>query len=247
MVPTDVLQPNVLWSHVPSVQNNYTEKCTAVNCFCLKWHATLISPGLLLKVTQHILSRVENYRLITRLLSAFNPVCVPHSVREHEQDRSELVSDVKVSGPLHSSPVDPLTPPGPSHFTPLVPFFPVSSLSPHAWGRVAARRTWWHLSWQQLSASPINYMNWLTPFYSASGNFYHYRHNILLDMLHAAVLNGGYALSPRVQTKSHIKKSPQRENSTDPSFARSHLDPPEETSSGVQFQRRDVWSGEGLD
>lgn len=43
------------------------------------------------------------------------------------------------------------------------------------------------------------------------------------------------------------KKSPQRENSTDPSFARSHLDPPEETSSGVQFQRRDVWSGEGLD
>lgn len=125
--------------------------------------------------------------------------------------------------------------------------FFLSSLSTHAWGRVAARRTWWHLSWQQLSASPINYTNWLTPFYSASGNFYHYRHNVLLDMLHAAVLNGGYALSPRVQTKSHIKKSPQRENSTDPSFARSHLDPPEETSSGVQFQRRDVWSGEGLD
>lgn len=32
------------------------------------------------------------------------------SVREQEQDRSELVFVVKVSGPLHSSPVVPLTP-----------------------------------------------------------------------------------------------------------------------------------------
>lgn len=37
------------------------------------------------------------------------------------------------------------------------------------------------------------------------------------------------------------------ENSTDPSFARSRLDPPEGASSGVQSQGRDVWGGEGLD
>ena len=36
-------------------------------------------------------------------------------------------------------------------------------------------------------------------------------------------------------------------NSTDPGFARSHLDTPEGASSGVQSQRRDVWGGEGLD
>lgn len=34
---------------------------------------------------------------------------------------------------------------------------------------------------------------------------------------------------------------------TDPSFARSHLDPPEGASSGVESQEQDVWTGGALE
>lgn len=44
-----------------------------------------------------------------------------------------------------------------------------------------------------------------------------------------------------------MKKSLRLEHSTDPGFARSHLDPPEGALSGVRSQRRDVWGGEGLE
>lgn len=59
------------------------------------------------------------------------------------------------------------------------------------------------------------------------------------------LLNVG--LLPGFRLNLPCKKSPRMENSTDPGFARSHLDPPEGASSGVQSQRRDVWGGEGLD
>lgn len=46
--------------------------------------------------------------------------------------------------------------PDPSRFS-----LPVSPPSSPLSGE--ERRTWWDLSWQQLSVSPINYTNWLTP------------------------------------------------------------------------------------
>lgn len=56
-----------------------------------------------------------------------------------------------------------------------------------------------------------------------------------LDMLHTAVhFNGKYVASPRFRLNLPCKKSPWMKNSTDPGFARSHLDPPEGAASGVQ-------------
>lgn len=61
------------------------------------------------------------------------------------------------------------------------------------------------------------------------------------------ILMANMWLLPGFRLNLPRKKSPRMENSTDPGFARFHLDPPEGASSGVQSQRRDVWGGEGLE
>ncbi len=154
------------------------------------------------------------------------------------------------------------------------------------------RRTRWHLSWQQLSVSPINYTGWLTPSPTLIRAFIHplgistsydsthlspnhrtnaHRHFFpptaqrIVSQTHnffslvvfygchwicctlQCILMANVWLLPGFRLNLPCKKSPRMENSTDPGFARSHLDPPEGASSGVQSQRRDVWGGEGLE
>ena len=61
------------------------------------------------------------------------------------------------------------------------------------------------------------------------------------SMLHAAVqFNGEDVTSPRVWSKAPMKTHLWMDYTTDPGFARSHLDPPEGTLSDVQSQRQDV-------
>lgn len=102
-------------------------------------------------------AQVEKYRRMTGLLNAH--VCAHHQCQRAGtgQVRAGVCSEgVRASAFITCRPSDP----DPSHFTLLAPV----SLLPHcAWRRVAARRTWWHLPWQQLSVSPINYTDWLTP------------------------------------------------------------------------------------
>lgn len=64
---------------------------------------------------------------------------------------------------LHSSPVFPFWLPDPSYFTLSTPLFLRPSSSSLCEGGLAVWRVWWHLSWQQLSVSAINYTGWLTP------------------------------------------------------------------------------------
>ena len=54
-------------------------------------------------------------------------------------------------------------------------------------------------------------------------------------------------LLPGFRLNLPCKKSLRMKTPLIPSFARSHLDPPEGESGGAQFQRRDVWGGEGLE
>lgn len=94
------------------------------------------------------------------------------SVREQRQGRSGLVFAVKVSGPAWCSLLNlcihhlsSLWLPDPSRFTQPAPLLPTSILLPLSVRRSGAVfRTRWHLSWQQLSVSAINYTGWLTPF-----------------------------------------------------------------------------------
>lgn len=128
----------------------------------LKSHFTLTSLGLLLKVTHHKWKNTDVQ--YSRVAQCFNPVCtcVHGSVREQDKGRSEQAFAVQVSGPLHSSP-DIALKPRPLSFHHACSLFS-PSLFPHcARRRAAVRRTLWHLSRQQLSVTPVNYTDWLTP------------------------------------------------------------------------------------
>lgn len=205
-----------------------------MHCCKLRLFEVTLNTHLSRIIVKSYSAQVEKHRRMTGLVNAIilSVSVLIISVREQEQDRSELVFVVKVSGPLHSSPVVPLTP-WPLSFHPACSCVSPSSLcveeSCSAEDLVTPPMT---------AAVSLSYqLHWLTDtlanpdpsFYSPSGNVYHFRHypppsgpmqtpiplqdlhkplsaltntpyntlSVSLDMLHAAVLNGEYVLSPR--------------------------------------------------
>lgn len=106
----------------------------------------------------------------TRLLMWQLSLCSPQPVELGQVETWGLQRGYQ--GHHHSSPTVWMAPLKPS-CVPCLLAIPVQALCLLSLRR---RRTWWHLSWQQLSDWPINYTEWLTPsatpilfFISASG------------------------------------------------------------------------------
>lgn len=83
-----------------------------MHCCKLRLFEVTLNTHLSRIIVKSYSAQVEKHRRMTGLVNAIilSVSVLIISVREQEQDRSELVFVVKVSGPLHSSPVVPLAP-----------------------------------------------------------------------------------------------------------------------------------------
>lgn len=131
---------------------NCTEKCTAINCFCFEVSFNTHLAGIIVKML------VSTHRWkSTRLLSAIT-LSVLITVSRIRTRRGWTLQQRCQGLLIHHLSSD--WPPQNPLVRPACSFFPPCLLLLAA---LAVQRTWWHLSWQHLSDSPINYTEWLTP------------------------------------------------------------------------------------
>lgn len=137
-----------------SVQKNpnCTEKCTAINCFCFEvsfnTHLARIIVKMLVSTHRWKSTRLLNAITLSVLITV-SRIRTGRGWTLRQRCQGLLIHHLLSGWPLRN----PLVRPACSFFPPCLLLLTV----------LAVRRTRWYLSWQQLSDSPINYTEWLTP------------------------------------------------------------------------------------